>query len=224
MIIDSYFLVNDKHNIINEICRLYNLGVKGFILHSVICNKYTLYNILENLDYNISNKYNFYITLPPNLIPNKDTVGVFLPKCLQNDNKEILDAFEKSQKYNLPLFIHYREGWHDKTYLKLEKIKEYIEKFRNVKVVINGINYSELLKIINLFYKLDNVLFDISMFQSLEGLKILIEYFSDERIIFGTGAPINNPIPNILKIRYSTLSKKSLEKICYSNILSFLNI
>jgi len=228
MLFDSYFILSDKHNMNNELRRLVNLGITYFILHPVICNTEYVLNCINEFYLNEEDSYNVYIALLPSMMTHKEDMkdrvaGICIPKCLQHNDKSLHYAFETGSSYSLPIFIHFREGWHDRFYISLDKIKELLDDYKNVKVIINGINYSEILKIIKLFKDADNVYFDISFFQSLDGVETLIDVFGDDRIVFGTGAPINNPLPSILKIKYANVSKTSLEKVSYGNILNLLN-
>jgi predicted TIM-barrel fold metal-dependent hydrolase len=87
--------------------------------------------------------------------------------------------------------------------------------FPEQKFIINNVYWGEVL---DMFYILDNALFDIAMIEPVNPLRAIKEHYSVDKFVFSSNCPLCYPEGNLNKLLYSDLEKEEIEKIAFRNI------
>ena len=98
-----------------------------------------------------------------------------------------------------------------------KSIKEVVEMYDGLKVVLYGATWGHNRHLFRLMEKFSNLYFEISSNQSNDILKLCKKHFGIDRVLFGTDYP--NKVMGGLKalIEYSELSEKEKDKVAYIN-------
>jgi len=136
------------------------------------------------------------------------------------DRKLLEKVFTTAEQYEKPILITGRLKWGEPI-VDLKLLADLAREFPKVKTCITGLNYGEILDIIRLFSDLNNVYLDISYFQSLNALQVLLNYLSKERVLFGTAFPLQPLEVNLLKVK---MAEKDVTKILERNAKNFLSL
>ena len=85
-----------------------------------------------------------------------------------------------------------------------------------------GINYGELRRSIELLNLYENLYVEISCLQAMEGVKQIVGTAGDNRILFGSGIPLQYPAMSLAKVIHADISQRQKEKIFYRNAKQLL--
>jgi len=108
--------------------------------------------------------------------------------------------------------------------LDVRDIDSVAERFPNLKIMTGGLNYSELRDAVSVMRKRENVTFETSCLQMVEGIEKLTAQVGVERVCFGTGLPLQYPSPGISKIVNAQISDDDKEKIFGLNAKRLLGL
>lgn len=87
--------------------------------------------------------------------------------------------------------------------------------YQHQSFILNNVYWGE---INDLYYILNNTLFDIAMIEPVNPLKAIKEKYSVDRFIFSSNCPLFYPEGNWNKLSYADIEKKEIEKIASGNI------
>lgn len=140
------------------------------------------------------------------------------------DNSSVLEkAFEMALKLNLPLMITCRAEW-GKPVPNIGLISKIASKFKDVSVILTGLNYSETLQIVKTLQDLNNVSVEISFFHQLNGLELLVTRLGEDRVLFGSAFPLQNLEVGILKLLMSRIDENARRLVARENALRILGL
>lgn len=96
-------------------------------------------------------------------------------------------------------------------------ILEFTAHYPDVPVVITEFGWNQTAHVYDLMRRRPNVLMDISMLHTWEGIELSIHHFGPDRIIFGTGVPAQNgaAIAELMRARISDCDRR---KIAHGNL------
>lgn len=108
--------------------------------------------------------------------------------------------------------------------LDVREIDSVAARFSKLNIMTGGLNYSELRDVIGVMRRRDNVTFETSCLQMVNGIETVVEQVGAERIFFGTGLPLQYPSPGIAKIANAQVSDDVKEKIFGLNAVKLLGL
>ena len=98
-----------------------------------------------------------------------------------------------------------------------ENLTNILENYKNIKIIVVGIGFTDILHIIDLMKKYDNLYIDTS-FTSISGLENIIKAVGSERIVFSSYMPEAAPSGHLGRIILLSGSDEEKENIAYKNI------
>lgn len=101
--------------------------------------------------------------------------------------------------------------------LDVREINTVAQNFPKLNVVIGGVNYGEFRDALAVMRRHQNVGFETSCMQMVNGIEILVNKVGAERIYMGTGLPIMYPLPGIYKIQKARITDRERELILGGN-------
>jgi len=122
----------------------------------------------------------------------KKKVPVFIPLCL-------------SMNWNFPK-------------LKMSAISKLIDTYPEATYVIGKFSY-EIEEVLRLMKKYDNVSVETSGLQLMNGIERLVEEVGANRVLFGSGMPIQEVGPALVKIREAEIKEEEKELILEENAI-----
>jgi hypothetical protein len=91
-------------------------------------------------------------------------------------------------------------------------------RFPTVSMVLAGSHYMNYSSIWPLLKVRENIYFDLSRFDSADGVQRLIRHVGVHRLLFGSALPDVDPMPYLYYLRHSGLTQPELEDICHRNL------
>lgn len=140
-----------------------------------------------------------------------------------NEDPVLLELLSLGQTLKMPLMVPIRLILHwGLPQLDVNEISFIAKNFPSLKIVISGVNYSELRDAIAVMRKFDNVGFETSCLQMVDGIETLVKKIGVERVYMGTGMPLMYPLPCIYKIQKAQISDREKELILGENTSNLL--
>ena len=120
---------------------------------------------------------------------------------------------EEAVRLRLPVLVPVRlsMNWGYKNFFArpaLQEVGDIVglsDRFSELKIIIGCVNYTELSDVITAAKRLDNVFVETSGLQA--GFEVLVDSIGAERILLGTGMPIQYPAVGLMKIHQSELDQ-----------------
>ena len=97
-----------------------------------------------------------------------------------------------------------------------------IEKCPQCPIVISGMNYPEMMRVGPLIQRFPHTFVETSCLSFRGGIDLLVEQIGIERIVFGSGLPLQNPGPVLANISASTIDPEQKRYILSRNFSSSL--
>lgn len=94
--------------------------------------------------------------------------------------------------------------------------------FPEVPIIASGTGYGNMGEAILAVQENKNLFLEISTLDTMDGIDVLVEYLTADKIIFGTGMPYNSPSCEILMVKSSNISDQDKDKIFSGNLLKIL--
>ncbi len=101
--------------------------------------------------------------------------------------------------------------------LDVREINTVAQNFPKLKIIIGGVNYSEVRDALAVMRRHENVGIETSCLQMVNGIETLVNKAGAERVYLGTGLPLMYPLPGIYKIQKAQISEKEKELILGGN-------
>ena len=141
-------------------------------------------------------------------------------------NKSVLaGVMDEIGRSKLPLLIPVRMVMNQgMSVFDINEIGEFASQFPETKTIIAGINYGELRRSMELLNLHENLYVEISCLQAMEGVKQIVSTAGDDRILFGSGIPLQYPAMSLAKVTHADISQHQKEKIFNVNAKRLLNI
>ena len=141
-------------------------------------------------------------------------------------NKSVISGLmDEIDKSGLPVLIPVRMVMNQgMPVLDINEIGEFASQFPETKIIIAGINYGELRRSMELLNLHENLYVEISCLQSMEGVKQIVNTAGDDRVLFGSGIPLQYPAMSLAKVIHADISEYQKEKIFYGNTKQLLKI
>lgn len=121
---------------------------------------------------------------------------------------ELLTALEQKR---VPVFI-------DGDQVELGNIQSLCETYPQLPVVLTRSGYRGVRMLYALLAQYENFYLEISSFLLYRGLEEVVEKFGAQRILFGTGMPIQDPAGAVTKLRYADITEEAKEMIAHRNL------
>lgn len=130
-----------------------------------------------------------------------------------------------AEELNLPVLVPIRiiMNW-GMPLLDVREIGKLAERYPNVRLIISGVNYGELRDSLMIMHQYENLFIETSCMQAFDGIKILTEKVGADRVLFGSGLPLQYPGPGLAKIEHAKISDKAKELILAKNSEELLNL
>jgi predicted TIM-barrel fold metal-dependent hydrolase len=96
--------------------------------------------------------------------------------------------------------------------------------YSHVQFIIGGVNYGELADALAVMNRYNNVAIETSCLQSLGGVKLLADEVGPERVLLGTGLPLQYPSAGLAKIEHAEISDRAKELILGLNAERLLGL
>jgi len=142
------------------------------------------------------------------------------------DDDPTLEAIlNLAQDYNLPVHIPSRIMLHwGLPQLDVREVEGVAARFPKVNFIVGGLNYSEVRDTLGVMRRRSNVFFETSCLQMVRGIETFVEKAGADRVLFGTGLPLQYPSPGIAKIAHAEVSDGDKEKIFGLNAQNLLGL
>jgi predicted TIM-barrel fold metal-dependent hydrolase len=111
-----------------------------------------------------------------------------------------------------------RVGGHENNGI-ISEIGNLATKFPKVIFMITGVYYGNLAEAIVVAQEHPNVILETHLMNSPEGIQILVEHVGDDRLVFGSGMPLNYVSSAMLSVVNGAISDQSKAMILYQNAL-----
>lgn len=121
---------------------------------------------------------------------------------------ELLTALEQKR---IPVLI-------DGDQVELGNIQSLCETYPQLPVVLTRSGYRGIRMLYALLAQYENFYLEISSFLLYRGLEEVVEKFGAQRILFGTGMPIQDPAGAVTKLRYADIGEEAKEMITHQNL------
>ncbi|MFO7637258.1 MAG: amidohydrolase family protein [Clostridia bacterium] len=95
--------------------------------------------------------------------------------------------------------------------------------FPRVPIIASGIGYGNMGEAILAAQRNPNISLEISALDTHDGIGVLVEYLTADRLVFGTGMPYNSPSCQLLMVGRADIPDGDKEKIFSGNLLGILN-
>ena len=99
----------------------------------------------------------------------------------------------------------------------LQQIGATVARFPRCTFVLGGVNYGELRDALELMRDHRNLYFETSCFQTLDGIRLLVDKVGAERVLLGIGLPLQYPSPGLHKLLRAKISDREKELIANGN-------
>jgi uncharacterized protein len=96
--------------------------------------------------------------------------------------------------------------------------------FPRLRVIISGVNYGEFRDALAVMRRHENVGFETSCMQMVNGIETLVQKAGAERVYMGTGAPLMYPAPGVYKIIKAEINERDKELILGGNAARLLSV
>lgn len=131
------------------------------------------------------------------------------------------EVFEELAARHIPLLLTDSDlaNWPDqgKIGFTTEKVYELCQAFPNLPVIIVRFNYQLITAIFSLFHKCPNLHIEISNFTVHRGVELVVNEFGSERIVYGSGMPLQNAGASLAILRYAAISDEDRLAIAGGN-------
>lgn len=107
--------------------------------------------------------------------------------------------------------------------LDVREINTVAQNFPKLNIIISGVNYGEFRDALAVMRRYENVGFETSCMQMVNGIETLVNKAGAERIYMGTGLPLMYPLPGIYKIQKAQISDRERELILGGNAARILS-
>jgi len=108
--------------------------------------------------------------------------------------------------------------------LDVREINTVAKNFPKLNIIISGVNYGEFREALAVMRRYENVGFETSCMQMVNGIEILVNKVGAERVYLGTGLPLMYPKPGIYKILKAQIGERERELILGGNAARLLSI
>lgn len=108
--------------------------------------------------------------------------------------------------------------------LDVREINTVAKNFPDLKVIISGVNYGEFREAMAVMRRYENVSFETSCLQMVDGIETLVSKIGAERVYMGTGLPLMYPYPGIYKILKAQIGEREKELILGGNAARLLSL
>lgn len=108
--------------------------------------------------------------------------------------------------------------------LDVREINTVAKNFPKLNIIIGGVNYGEFREALAVMRRYDNVSFETSCMQMVNGIEILVNKVGAERVYLGTGLPLMYPKPGLYKIFKAQISDHDKELILGGNAARLLSL
>jgi hypothetical protein len=99
-----------------------------------------------------------------------------------------------------------------------EMIYDLCKAFPGLPIIVVRFNY-QLMRVIHpMLREFDNLYLEISNYTTHRGVELLVKDFGSERLIFGTGMPMQNPGAALALVRYAAISDAQKRDIAGDNL------
>jgi len=135
-----------------------------------------------------------------------------------DDDPILAEILEVADARRLPLLIPVRVmgNWSMPT-LDVRQIGELAGRFPDVQFIAAGVNYGEVRDTLSVMRRHPNVALETSCLQLHEGVKTFVERVGAERLLFGSGLPLQYPGAGLAKILHAEIGDAARELILGQN-------
>ena len=106
--------------------------------------------------------------------------------------------------------------------LDVREINTVAQNFPKLKIILSGVNYGEFRDALAVMRRHQNVGFETSCMQMVDGIEILVNKVGAERVYMGTGLPLMYPLPGIYKIQKAQITDRERDLIMGGNAARIL--
>ena len=121
---------------------------------------------------------------------------------------------KKLEGWKWPLFV---EGG-----VPFDQIVAAADKYPELPIIASGVGYGNMGEAICAVRRCPNVFLEISTLDTMDGIRILTQEIGGDRIIFGTGMPLNAPTAERLMVQMADVSDETKADIFAGNFLRIL--
>lgn len=141
------------------------------------------------------------------------------------ENPLVDEVCELASAHDLPVWLSIRllMDWSLPT-VDTARVFGLARRFPETQFVISGVNYGELPEALVGMKQCRNTFLETSCLQVFGGLKRLADEVGADRLIFGTGLPLQYPLCNLEKVRASGLSLTDEDMVLGGNVARLLKL
>lgn len=108
--------------------------------------------------------------------------------------------------------------------VEISEIHGLLDNFQDGHFILGGVGHFEFRPAVSLMKKYDNVLFETSCLSIWKGIETLVKELGADRILFGTGMPIQYPGAGLAKMEGAEISQEDKALIFGKNAQKLLNL
>ncbi len=109
------------------------------------------------------------------------------------------------------------------TAFSVQNICDLCETYPRMPIIIVRFNYQNLRIIFPMLERFPNLYLEISYFTAHRGIELLCKSWGAERILFGTGMPVNHPAVALMLVRYARISDEEKQMVAAHNFRRLLS-
>lgn len=144
---------------------------------------------------------------------------------LSADNYKLTRIVNFLSNYNYPISISMRLLMNWGFYsLPVEDVIAFVREFPKGVFLIDGFNYSEFNSLLEFAKVFKNVFFISTCLTMYRGIEEIVTQLGTERLLCGTGSPLQSPTCSLVTIQNSSIIKNEKEKIFGFNARKILKL
>lgn len=135
------------------------------------------------------------------------------------------DICERAAELKMPVWLPVRVimDW-SLPVLDVKAITRKAARFPATDFIVSGVNYGEFRPMLAGMAKSKNLYLELSGFQMLGGIERLVKDVGADKLLFGTGLPLQYPLCNTLKVGAADISADEQERIHHLNAERLLRL
>ena len=108
--------------------------------------------------------------------------------------------------------------------LDIEPIAAIAARFPDLKIIVGGVNYRGARQAVGMMRTHGNLMIETSCLQYMGSVEMLVSEVGTQRILFGTGLPLQYPACGLAKVTNAEISKQDRDRVLGGNAMDLLGL
>ena len=137
------------------------------------------------------------------------------------------EVFKILESHRIPVLLSESDmgSWPDKKHdgFKTKMVYELCKSFPKLPIIIVKFNYQLILAAFSIMEECKNFHIEISNYTTHRGVELVVNKFGSNRVIYGSGMPLQNPGSSISILRYAKITEIEKKDIAGNNLRNLMN-